>query len=300
MADGKKRWIGAPMRRVNLGGRDIVTEGLSDHVWTDFYHRASTASWPLFFAGSLSIFLVLNLLFACVYALGDHPISNTATGSLIDLFFFSVETLATVGYGDMHPQTYYAHTVATAEIFIGMTLIAVMTGLIFARFSRPQARFLFARKVVIGQHDGSPTLMIRLANARGNTISGATARLWLLVTEISAEGGRFRRFRELNLERSENPVFALSWTLFHRIDDASPLANADADSLAAQESLLLLTVSGHDDQSTQELKARSTYAHTDIAWRHRYEDMVTLNEGRTRIDFTKMHDVVPDGVAPKP
>ena len=299
MADDRKRWIGARTRRVNLGGRDVIAEGLSDHVWTDFYHRALTASWPVFFAGSLSIFLLLNLLFAGLYLLGDHPVSNTQTGGLIDLFFFSVETLATVGYGDMHPQTYFGHSIATAEIFIGMTLIAVMTGLIFARFSRPQARFLFARKVVVGQLDGSRALMIRLANARGNTISGANARLWLLVTEFTGEGQRYRRFRELVLERNENPIFALSWTLFHKIDAASPLANADAASLAAQDSLLLLTVSGHDEQSTQELKARMTYRHGDIAWQHRYEDMVTLDEGRTRIDFTKMHDVVPDAGAAK-
>lgn len=294
MAAGNKRWIGVRTRRVNLGGRDIITEGLRDRAWMDFYHRAMTASWWMFFAGTLGTFMALNLLFAGLYSLGDRPVSNTSPGSLLDLFFFSVETLATVGYGDMHPQTFYAHVVSTTEIFVGMTLIAVMTGLIFARFSRPQARFLFAQKVVVGQQDGAPTLMIRLANARGNTISGANARLWLLVTEFTHEGQRFRRFRELTLERNENPIFALSWTIFHKIDAESPLANADAASLEAQDSLLLLTVTGHDEQSTQELKARMTYLHGDIAWDHRYEDMVTLEQGRTRIDFTKMHEVVPE------
>jgi len=294
MAQGDKRWIGARRRRVTLGGRDVITEGLSDHVWTDFYHRAMTTSWPVFFASSLSVFLTLNLVFACIYWLGATPVSNARPGNLADLFFFSVETLATVGYGDMHPQSLYAHVVATAEIFIGMTLIAVMTGLIFARFSRPQARFLFARKIVIGTLDSAPALMVRLANARGNTVTEAYARLWLLVTERTAEGGRYRRFRELTLERSENPIFALSWTIFHKIDATSPLAGASADSLAAQDSLLLLTVTGYDDQSTQDLKARMTYSHADIAWRHRYRDMVTLNHGNTHIDFTRMHDVVPD------
>ncbi len=298
MVDSRKRWLGARTRRVSLGGREIVTEGLTTRAWSDFYHRAMTASWRVFFAGTLSVFLGLNLLFATLYWLGDGPVSNTRPGNLLDLFFFSVETLATVGYGDMHPRTLYGHTIATAEIFIGMTLIAVMTGLIFARFSRPQARFLFARKIVVGWLDGGPALMMRLANARGNTIMGANARLWLLVTEQTAEGVRYRRFTELTLERSENPIFALSWTIFHKIGDDSPLAGVDAERLAAQDSLLLLTVTGYDDQSTQELKARMTYTHGDIAWRHRYVDMVTLDQGRTHIDFTKIHDIMPEGAGP--
>ncbi len=296
MADGRKRWLGARIRRISLGGREIVTQGLTTQAWSDFHHRAMTASWRVFFASTLSIFLGLNLLFAIFYWLGDSPVSNARAGNLLDLFFFSVETLATVGYGNMYPQTFYGHIIATVEIFIGMTLIAVMTGLIFARFSRPQARFLFAQKVVIGTIDGGPALMLRLANARGNTITGANARLWLLVTEQTAEGVRYRRFSELKLERSENPIFALSWTIFHKIDAQSPLFGADAEGLAAQDLLLLLTVTGYDDQSTQELKARMTYAHGDIAWRHRYVDMVTLDQGRTHIDFTKMHDVVPEDV----
>ena len=153
----------------------------------------------------------------------------------MSLFYFSIETLATVGYGDMHPQTNYGHLVATIEIFTGMCLLAVMTGLIFARFSRPRARFIFAEHPVVTVQQGEPTLMIRVANARNNTISQATARLWLFRLERMAEGHQLRRYHELKLDRSEHPMFSLSWTLFHAIDETSPLYGLTEHDLAAVE-----------------------------------------------------------------
>src|SRR5581483_4436568 len=135
---------------------------------------------------------------------GNNPIANAVPGRFLDLLYFSIETLATVGYGDMHPQTDYGHLVATVEIFTGMSFLAVMTGLVFARFSRPRARFVFARNPIVGQHEGLPTLMIRVANARHNTISGAIARLWLIRAQTTPEGQIFRRYHELDLQRNEN------------------------------------------------------------------------------------------------
>ena len=124
---------------------------------------------------------------------------TSAASTFLELFYFSIETLATVGYGDMHPQTDYGHLIATIEIFTGMCFLAVLTGLVFARFSRPRARFVFAENPVVATRDGRPTLMIRLANARHNTISRATVRLWVLRIEKSMEGDQFRRFHELKL-----------------------------------------------------------------------------------------------------
>ena len=166
-----------------------------------------TVSWPAFFATAALIFIALNALFAVLYSLGNRPIANVAGQGILDLFYFSIETLATVGYGDMHPQTNYGHFVATVEIFTGMSFLAVMTGLIFARFSRPRARFVFADHPVVTMHAGHPTLMIRLANARHNAISRATARLWLIRVESTKAGDQFRRFYELKVERDEHPMF---------------------------------------------------------------------------------------------
>jgi inward rectifier potassium channel len=278
-----------------FGDREIEARGLTSGFWSDLYYRSMTVSWPCFFASAAAIFLVLNTGFALVFFLGASPIANAVPGRFLDLLYFSIETLATVGYGDMHPQTDYGHLVATVEIFTGMSFLAAMTGLVFARFSRPRARFVFARYPIVARHEGQPTLMIRVANARHNTISGATARLWLIRGEYTAEGQYFRRYCELSLLRNENPVFALSWTIFHLIDEASPLFDASPDELAEAEALLVLTISGLDDSSAQQLNARQSYWHGQIRWQHRYVDIASnAGDGRLIIDYTRFHDITPE------
>src|SRR6476660_1523828 len=176
---------------VRLGEREIETLGLSQGFWSDLYHRSMAVSWPVFFGSAAALFVALNAVFGFLYSLGHEPIANAAENGALACFYFSIETLATVGYGDMHPQTNYGHFVATVEIFTGMSFLAVMTGLIFARFSRPRARFVFADHPVVTMHAGHPTLMIRLANARHNAISRATARLWLIRVESNKAGDQF-------------------------------------------------------------------------------------------------------------
>jgi inward rectifier potassium channel len=280
---------------VKVGPREVETRGLKQGFWTDLYHRSMTVQWPIFFGSATLIFVLLNAAFAFFYFLGDEPVANVTGNSPLDLFYFSIETLATVGYGDMHPQTSYGHAVATAEIFTGMCFLAVMTGLIFARFSRPRARFIFAEHPVVTVRDGRPTLMIRMANARHNAISRATARLWLIRVERTLEGDQLRRFYELLLDRHEHPMFVLSWTLLHTIDKASPLHGATAANLAAADAALVLTVSGVDDSSAQQLHARRIYSADDIRWQHRYRDISSISpDGRFMLDYTKFHDVMPE------
>ena len=141
---------------MRVGARDIETRGLAEGFWTDLYHRSMTVYWPVFFGSAAAIFVFLNAVFAFVFWLGEEPVANVSSELPLplSLFYFSIETLATVGYGDMHPQTNYGHVVATIEIFTGMCFLAVMTGLIFARFSRPRARFIFARHPIVGRHQG--------------------------------------------------------------------------------------------------------------------------------------------------
>ncbi|MFY9894966.1 MAG: ion channel [Xanthobacteraceae bacterium] len=278
-----------------MGPREIETRGLGQGFWTDLYHRSMTVYWPVFFGSAALIFVLLNAVFAFLYFFGNEPVANVTGNNPLDLFYFSIETLATVGYGDMHPQTNYGHAVATAEIFTGMCFLAVMTGLIFARFSRPRARFIFAEHPVVGSRDGRPTLMIRMANARHNTISRARARLWLIRMERTKEGDQLRRFYELALDRQEHPMFVLSWTLLHAIDKASPLYGVTAADLAEVDAALVLTVSGVDDSSAQQLHARRIYAADDIRWNHRYRDISSTSaEGRLMLDYTKFHEVTPE------
>jgi inward rectifier potassium channel len=196
-------------RTVRIGSRIVITEGIETGFFSDFYHRAMHVSWPIFFVLCAAFFLTINCLFALFYYLGDEPIANIRSGHLEDLFFFSIETLATVGYGDMHPQTTYGHFLATCEIFVGLSFITVMTGLVFNRFARPRARILFARNPIIGPHNGQSTLMLRIANERHNVISEARAELWLSMNETSLEGVTMRRFYQLELERRQNPFGAV-------------------------------------------------------------------------------------------
>src|SRR5258707_7681610 len=246
----------ANKRVVLLGGREVIAEGVRLNFWADISHRCMTASWPAFIAGAALVFVVFNAVFAVFYWIGDQPVSNVPGGAYIDYLYFSIETLSTAGYGDMHPQTHYGHFIATVELFTGIFSMSLMTGLIFARFSRPNARLLFANNPVITSHEGEPTLMVRFANERHNMITNATARLWLLKKVVSKEGHSYRRFFELPLVRNEHPAFALSWTLYHIVDKDSPLYGLDAEDFDTSEVSFFVVVSGYDVVAAQTVHAR--------------------------------------------
>src|SRR6202171_1225019 len=280
-------------RVVILGGREVIAEGLYLNCWADTGHRCMTASWPAFIGVAAMVFVAFNAVFAFFYWIGNQPISNVPSGAYIDYLYFSIETLSTAGYGDMHPQTHYGHFIATVELFTGIFSMSLMTGLIFARFSRPSARLLFADTPVISDHEGQQTLMIRLANERHNIISNATARLWLFKNIVSKEGQQFRRFYELPLIRNESPALALSWTLFHVIDENSPLYGLNADDLEAVNVSLVMVVSGYDVVAAQTVHARKSYDYPDIRFGHRYAEILgTAEDGRVRIDYGRFHDPV--------
>jgi inward rectifier potassium channel len=278
---------------LQFGGREIIAEGLNLSFWADISHRCMTASWPAFIGGAALVFVVFNAVFAIFYWIGDQPIANVPGGAYIDYLYFSIETLSTAGYGDMHPQTHYGHFIAAVELFTGIFSMALMTGLIFARFSRPNARLLFADNPVISLHEGKPTLMVRFVNERHNLIGNASAKLWLLKNEVTAEGQRFRRFRELPLVQGEHPALALSWTLFHVLDEQSPLYGLNADDLEASDASLVVVVTGYDVVAAQIVHGRRTYEHPDILFGHRYADIVgTTDDGRLRIDYNRFHETL--------
>ena len=287
------RPVAVKTRAIRLGDREIFSRGVKRHLWQDLYHLCLTARWPMFFAALAIGFLLLNVVFASLYLLGEQPIANLAPTGFRGAFFFSVETLATVGYGDMHPQTVYAHTISTIEIFTGMVSVALMTGVVFARFSRPKALIMFADNPVIGPMNGKPTLMIRTANGRQNFIVDAWAKLRLSRNEVTIEGMRLRRVHDLQLVRSEQPLFVLGWTLMHVIDESSPLFKESAESLEQSDGGLILSVQGLDESTAQSMQARNSYSHRDIRWNHRYMDIFHVDgEGRNHIDYNKFHEIV--------
>ena len=278
---------------VRFGDREIITEGLDLSFWADISHRSMTASWPSFIAGAVLVFAVFNAGFGLLYWIGDQPISNVARNDYLDYLYFSIETLSTAGYGDMHPQTHYGHFIATVELFTGIFSMSLMTGLIFSRFSRPRARLLFVNNPVIAMQDGERTLMVRVANERHNVIGNATARLWVLKNTISKEGQPVRRFSELSLLKNEHPALALSWTLYHTLDETSPLHNLDADEMGAASIAIAVVVSGYDVVAAQTIHARKSYDYKDIRFGQRYADILeNLDDGRIRIDYGKFHDTV--------
>ena len=281
--------------RLQFGNNEIIAEGVRRPHFADISHRCMTASWPIFIAGAATVFLIFNAIFATLYWIGDQPIANVPGGAYVDYLYFSIETLSTAGYGDMHPQTHYGHFVATIELFTGIFSMSLMTGLIFARFSRPKPRFLFADRPVIANRNGVPTLMIRFANERHNAIIHASARLWAITSETTQEGHFFRRFVELPLARSDSPILALTWTIFHVIDEQSPLYGKTAADFELENLSLILLVTGFDENSVQDIHARRNYRFSDVAHGHRYTDIVsTDDDGRTRIDYGSFHATTPE------
>lgn len=280
-------------RVLRTGSGTVITHGMPDSSGLDLYHRALTASWPVFFGTLAALFLLLNATFAGLYLLGHASIANQAPPGFAGAFFFSVETLATVGYGDMHPQTLYAHAIASLEIFMGMSGIALATGLIFVRFSRPRARIIFARYAIVRPLDGRQTLMVRAANARQNVIIEARARLRLMRHETTPEGYTLWRIHDLKLARDQHPIFVLGWNLMHVIDETSPLHGETAQSLAACQASLMLMIEGSDETTTQTMHGRHRWSHEDIRWQHRYVDLLRDDEdGMTHLDYTKFDKVV--------
>jgi inward rectifier potassium channel len=279
----------ARTRKIRMGSAEVLTHGLPAAYLQDVYHYAMTLSWWWFMGICAAAFLLLNTVFAGLYLVFDDSIANQFPSGFLGAFFFSVETLATVGYGDMHPATLYAHWVATGEIFLGMASVALITGVMFARFSRPKARILFAEHPVVTTMDGRQTLMIRLANARQNMIVDASAKLRLIRTEQTAEGTQFRRIYDLRLRRDEQPLFILGWSLMHDIEADGPLQDlqqADAQS----DAILVLSIGGVDETTGQTMLSRFTYAHGKIRWGHRFVDLLhTDAQGNSHMDYARIH-----------
>ena len=270
-------------------------------VLQDLYHFFMTVSWPQAFGAIAAFLLVFDVLFGLLYYLVPGCIANLNPPGYLGAFFFSVETLATVGYGDMHPQTLYGHTVAMFEIFAGLMSLALITGLMFARFSRPRARFLFAKYAVVRPIDGKRTLMFRAANARQNVVQEASAQLRLLRDEITAEGFRIRRITDLPLVRSQHPSFVLGWNIMHVIDERSPLQGESDETLQAGAATFLLSLSGTDETTGHTLMARREYPSSAIRWNQGFRDILDVGEdGVLHMDYTKFDEVEPFAIATAP
>jgi inward rectifier potassium channel len=192
------------------------------------------------------------------------------------------------------PQTLYANIIVSIEAFFGILTIALFTGIIFARFSRPYARVVFSRKAVIIPFDGMPTLMFRAANQRGNSVLDAEIKLSLARQQTTREGLVMRRFEELKPARERSSLFALSWTIMHRIDRSSPLYGMTVEKLREQQAEIVAMLSGVDETLADRIYARFSYVPDDIVWGERFVDVLSLTpNGRRVVDLTRFHDTEP-------
>lgn len=275
-----------------FAGRQVTLLGVRKYDFSDLYHLILTLSWPQFFTVVFLFYLAVNTLFALAFLAGTDSITNARPGSFADAFFFSVETLATVGYGYMNPRSMYGHTVASIEILVGIMTFAVVTGLVFARFSRPSARVVFSRNVVIDAFNGQPTLMLRAANQRKNQILEASANVAFVRDETTSEGQPFRRFYDLPLVRSRSPAFAMTWTIMHTIDANSPLHGMTQESLSDCTANLAVTITGLDETLAQPVHARHDYKTSEILLGRRFVDLlVTNSDGELQVDLRRINDV---------
>ncbi len=284
-----------PAPRVAFGGVSVGKAGVKRVDLRDPYYLAVALSWPRFLLLLLGVEAALNVGFAALYMIHPGSIAGAHPGSLFDAFFFSVETLATVGYGEMYPATRYGHVVAGAEIWTGMMFTAVSTGLLFVRVSRPKPCFRFADRAVLTSHQGRPTLMFRLASGRLGLLYDASARMSVLVTERTAEGQTYRSVSELRLRRAHLPVFPLTWTLMHDIDEASPLHGLDAEGMRAAGMRFFLTIEARDPALAAVVYDMRGFAPDAICFGMRYADALwTDADGRPTADLSRLSDVEPE------
>lgn len=270
-----------------------IIRGQDGSQWKDIYHSVLTASWGTFFLGLAGFFIALNALFAIFYLADPRGLLNARPGSFWDAFFFSIQTIGSLN-SPMLPRSDYIRAVMAVEAFCGIVNLALVTGVIFARFSRPFARVIFSNVAVIVPFDGVPTLMFRAANQRANQILDATATVSLARQVTTAEGIIMRRFQELKLVRGRTPLFSLSWTMMHAIDETSPLFGLSPDTLYDMQMEIIILLSGTDETLSQMIYARQVYSPDDILFDRRFVDVLHRGEtGRTEVDLHRFHDTEP-------
>jgi inward rectifier potassium channel len=273
--------------------RSTGSQNPGDRYFDDFYHQLMISSWPLLLLEVVGAITVVNCLFALGY-LVSGGIEHARRGSFADAFFFSVQTMATIGYGKMVPANILANLLASAEALTGLLAFALVTGLVFSKFSRPTARVRFTRNAVIALRDGLPSLMFRMANVRANQIVEAHIHVVLARQERTLEGEEVRRFYDLDLTRYRNTIFNYSWTAIHPIDINSPLYGATAQSLEASDAEITVSLTGIDETFSQTVYARYYYDAKDIIWGARLADITSRTpEGEFYLNFARYDQVVP-------
>jgi inward rectifier potassium channel len=280
---------------IKLEQRDGVLQIVGGNSWYSYirdpYHLLLTVPW-LGFMGIVVIFdIFLNAVFAILYLLDANAIAGIKDVGFLEAFFFSVQTLASIGYGVMNPQTLYANLLVTLESIASLMLFAVITGIAFTRFAKSSSRVMFSHVATIHDYNGIPTLMFRAANERRNNILEAKLSVYLMIDEISAEGQMMRRLHELKLVRDQSPVFLLSWTVMHTIDQSSPLYGLTLETMERLHAQILVSLTGVDETIEGTIHARHIYAARNLMFDRRFVDVIHMgNDGHRYLDYRHFHE----------
>jgi inward rectifier potassium channel len=268
----------------------IVIVGAERRYWGDWYQMLLRAPWSVTVAVVTCTFLILNVLFALAYQVVDGV---AGANSFADRFFFSVQTMGTIGYGAMYPASIAAHVLTTCEALAGIFVVALATGLVFSKFSIVRARVRFSDVALITPMNGVPTLMLRVGNERESRVVDACIRVTLSRRELTHEGVEMWRVYDLHLERERAMALSRAWLVMHVIRPGSPLHGCTAESLAADEVELVIAISGADETSGQNLHAQQTYEDKDIRWNMRFADMLTRDaQGTFTLDLKRFDELV--------
>jgi inward rectifier potassium channel len=283
------------------GSFNVALDGRDPWSSLSLYHWLLTISWPRFLAFIAGTYLGVNTLFAFAYLLCGADALQSSAGSFAGqpfyrAFFFSVDTFATIGYGNIIPVGVVPNILVTVEALLNIVGVALATGVIFARFSRPSARVIYSRNAIVAPYRGTTALEFRIANARRSQLIDVQIQAILTKIERADTGGTsVRRFYELNLERNRVVFFPLSWTVVHPIDPASPIWGLTrADLLAADAELLVLLIAT-DETLSQTVHSRSSYEAEEIIWGAKFANMFlrSASEGIIGMNLSQIHDTEP-------
>jgi inward rectifier potassium channel len=267
--------------------------GITSLAGRDIYHWVLTLTWPQFAAFVIGLYLAINLVFASLYLAGWPCIAELQRGSFSDAFYFSVETLSTVGYGHMYPVTQFGHIIATLEIITGTFGLAVASGVIFVRFSRPSARLAYSRLMVLAVFDGQPMLMFRVANLRSQAMVEVEFRIMLIRKEIAAGEETFH-FYSLPLQVDRVILFPAVLTLRHIIDEKSPLHGMTQETLERSASRFVVSVVCIDTVIPAPVQSHYAYKWRDVRFGHRFVEITReVEEDVVEVDYARISDTEP-------
>ncbi len=265
----------------------------------DLYSWLFMMKWRALFALFAAYFTLANVLFACFYLMAPRPggITGAQPGSFVDAFFFSVQTFSTIGYGAMSPKGLFTNMVVTVESVVGMLSVALVTGIIFAKFARPSSGVVFTNKMVHNYRNKTPCLMFRVANARGSNIIEATLRVTVLLDDVTEEGERLRKLHDLSLMRSTSPILTMSWLVVHEIDENSPIYGMDQDALIQGDVRFIISMTGIDGTYAQSIHAYYMYYAENVVFDAKFVDVVfPQDDGTFKLDLRQFDDVVTKSV----